>query len=335
MAYQFQLKDAQNDIGLKNVSGVVSTSAQFIQLVNEVCRRLSRRGDWYGMTQTAVFVFQGNTVTWPRYVGTVLGARNCRSRGIRPQNMWFSFTGSYHHHHSNWHADLVLEDVGQVSTYNEITGGGNGQLIRFYVEKPQDIGKKITLYGTAYGNQPLMQQVSGVWQNGLTLIAASPYASTAVNVINIESVIKDPMQGVSRLYEYDASSDTMRDIGLYAPNETNPTYRRSRIVNFRNRWHQPTGSTTPIYSEIEVLVKLAFIPAVSPLDFLLVDNFDALKLGIQAVKAEEAGDVPTSEAFWLKAIRELNFEDRDKMPDMMTPIKVDAMMTHHVAHNPI
>lgn len=327
MPYKLQLADAQADIGLRNVCGCNTASPQFTALINEGTKRLIRRGEWFGQTQQAVFVFQGSSVTWPRYVGTTLGCRTQHHRGIRPRNMWYSFTGSFHNHHHAWHSDLVLEDAGEACTYNDITG--TGQILQFNVDKAEDIGKTITIYGLDNNEQRLQQKVNGVWVDGMTLTAASPYVRSSTSVSWIESIVKQPMQGYSRLYQYDPVTNPtapLNDLAIFEPNETNPTYRRSRILNYCNRWNQPNGSTTPLYNQMEVLVSMAFIPVASPLDFLMIDQLEVLKLAVQAIKAEEAEDTQTSELKWTQAIRELNFEDRKKMPDNMTSIYVNATL---------
>lgn len=323
MAYIYQLNDARNSVALRNVAAVKVESEQFTALINEAQRRLARRGEWYGLTQTAKFMFQGQTVTWPRYVGTVIAARTCQGQEVEPRNRWFSFTGAFPGPSAQFGANLTLEDAGQRCTLNDITGEGEGQYIRLYIEKAADVGKKVKIYGRAYGNQPLMEKVDGVWQAGITLTTTTaPYVQTAVKIIQIDSIIKDQMEGLSRLYEYDTTSATMRLIALFEPNETNPTYRSSIV---RGAACENCG-TDPRYNVLNVLVKLAFVPATAATDFLMIDNFDALKMGIQAIKAEEAGDNNSAEAFWIKAIRELNFDERDKVPDSMTSVYLDATM---------
>jgi hypothetical protein len=335
MAYKLQLVDAQNDIGLQNVAGVVSTSPQFTQLVNEAQRRLIKRGDFFGLTQEAVFVFQGCYVVWPKYVGTILGARAGRRSGVQVTNMWYSFTGSWHRGHSHWHGDVVLQDAGETCIFSDITGGGNGQYIQYYVQQPQDLGTTITLYGKSYGNQPLQQSVNNVWQDGLTLTAATPYVQSPGLITEIQSIIRQPTAGYATLYEYDTASNTNRLLAVFGPNDTHPRFRRSCIVNYNNHWGcNPNNTTSPIYHQLEVLVKLEFIPVVNQWDFLLVDDFDALKFAIQAIKAEEAGDIQTANAFFLRAIAELNMVDRNKMPTWETPVSVMPLMGGRI-RNPI
>jgi hypothetical protein len=324
--YKYQLADAQKSIALQNVCGKGPSTPDFIDLINRAQRRLIKRGAFFDLVQTAVFVFQGCYVVWPKYVGTILGARMGRHSG-QVSNMWYSFTGSWHRHHSHWHGDLVLEDAGETCIFSDITGGGNGQYIRYYIQQPQDQGKTVTLFGKQFGNQPLQQQIGGAWQMGMTLAGTTPFASTPVAVTQIDSIIRQPTQAPSTLYEYDATSDTMRLLAVFEPNDTNPRYRRSCIVNFGSRWGCDQNNTTkPKYHQIEALVKVEFIPVVNPWDFLLVDDFDALTFAVQAIKAEEAGDLGTANGFFARAIAELNMRDRDKMPTWETPVTVQPMM---------
>lgn len=302
------------------------------------------------------FVFQGNHITWPKYVGTIIGAKAKCGQILTPRNQWYSFTGAWCGNSQQWSGGygagygwgsgygsnigtLILEDVGQVCMLNDITGT-TGKNIRLYVEKTVDFGKKVIIYGTSIGNQPLMEiNSAGEWQMGLTLTAKAGYFESSILVTEITNIVKEPMQGLSRLYEA-FNGEITGYLAVFDPNEVNPTYRRSKIVNYINYtfWNVngtcQNNSTTPIFNQVDVLVKLAFIPVVNPQDFLLVDNLDALKFAIQAVKADEANDLNTATGFWLKAIDELNFEDREKMPNNQTSIQVAATMSRPL-YNPI
>lgn len=337
MAYRFQLSDAQNNLALQTATGYGNTTPQFIDYVNRAQRRLMKRGDFFGLVQEAVFVFQGCYIVWPKYVGTILGARRGRG-GIQVSNQWYSFTGSWHRHHCHWHGDAVLEDAGETCIFSDISGGqcdangsGSGQIIQYYVQAPQDLGATITLYGKQYGEQPLQQFVNGQWQRGVTLTAATPVVQTSVAVTDIASIIRSPTQGNATLYEYDSLSNTRRLLAVFEPNDTNPRFRRSCIVNFNNCFGcNPNNSTVPKYHQLEALVKLEFIPVVNPWDFLLIDDFDALTFAVQAIKAEEAGDLNTANGFFLRAIAELNMRDRDKNPNWETPVAVMPLMGRRI-----
>jgi hypothetical protein len=213
----------------------------------------------------------------------------------------------------------VIEDDGTRPCYNEITGT-TGKLIRYYVSKPGDIGKKITLYGKAYGGQPLQELVDGAWVNGLTITAASPYGTTSVLVTEIHAVVREATEGTAQLYEFDVATSAMRDLARYQPYETNPAYRCSRIMN------RPGGKLDDngiCWTKLEALVKLQFIPVKHERDMLPLSNFRALKLGIQAIKSEEANDSVTAAIKWNLAVAELQREQDDKMPKRQVPARIN------------
>src|SRR5690606_21093600 len=105
-----------------------------------------------------------------------------------------------------------------------------------------------------------------------------------------------------------------RDLAFYEPGETHPRYRRSFIENF-NCIPTQCGETDGVtYRSLEALVKLQFVEVVSDYDFLPIDNFDAIKFMIQAIRLEEENKDELAEVKIAKAIRELNFELRNKLP---------------------
>ena len=334
---EFTLVDARNSGPLKAIAGTCSSSNQFRDYINEAIRRLLKRGDWYGSTQVVEFCLTGCYITWPRWVGTILGVRfGCHGPGQVFSN-WYKFVGP-HHRHNDFRSDVVLEDAGTAPCYNEIsaTDAGNpqGKLIRYNVVKSTDLGKTITLFGKQFGAQPLQEQDSNqIWQPGLTITAANPYGTNATMVTKIDAVLRQATDGMAYLYEYDPVTQVVRNLANYEPNETNPRYRRSRISNFGGAFGH-CDSNGICWHKVEVIVKLQFIPVVNDRDFLLIDDFDALKFMIQAIRAEEALDTQTAEGLILKAVRELNFRDRDKLPDESTPIRVDAIQGGRI-RNPI
>lgn len=424
MAYQKQLIDAKDDTAIKNISGVSTDSAEFVALVNEAQRRLMKRGNFYGMTQTMQLVFQGNCLAWPREVGTVLGIRKCNSI-IPLRNNWYQFTPNFSGASEAWEPVSVFEDINPSPIFNPIYGGGNGVKVTYIVSNPNDIGKTCTIYGRKYGYQPLQEKSGSVWVDGLTttaiqgggvfealgdnLVAANAsyslptglysitgltigdtyvfypganeggvtpiandftaaattysiqgrqknhtlpvsdwnvypvtarlYPTTPVLITEINAVVREATEGMAYLYQYDATAGTTLQLAAFYPGDTNPIYRRSVIRGFCERFRSTacdsTSSTTAVYNRIEVLCKLKFIEAKSDRDWLFVDDFDALKFAIQAIKCEEANDHQTAETLISKAIRELNFGDRDKMPNWQTSIAVNTMSSNHQIYNPM
>lgn len=322
MAYQFTLANAR-EAGIDNISGVCADSDQFTQWINEVQRRLLKRGGWWGTEWLARFCVYNACITFPRYVGTVLGLRFCGMGNIDVRNNWYTLlrpAGCT----TGWSGNVVSADSGTAPTYNNITGD-SGKKVRIYLEHGNDAGKTITLFGIdATTKMPLQEERDGVWQPGIRLTLTSPYVETAQLVKRITSVLKDKTQGHLFMFEYNSATTLMRDLARYEPNETNPRYRQSKIHNF---------CSTPSCNEndgvslrtVEAMVKLEFIPVADDNDFLIVDDFDALKLGVHAMRLEEAGDDVGAETKWLKAVRELHHTDRSKQPISQTPVRMELV----------
>ena len=331
-AYVYQLSDARADIGIRNVAGTCANTDEFADLINRVTRRLLKRGAWFGTEVLVKLCVYGCHVVWPRYVGTVMGARFCGVANTEIRNNWYAILRPFNC--SNFRAGVTMYDDGLVPTYNEISGN-TGKLLRYHVVKTNDLNKSITFYGKKFGGQPLQEQDSeGQWINGLTLWSATPVAQTSTLVTHLSSVTRMATEGMTYLYEYDPATTTLRDLAVYEPNETNPQYRRSRIDGICNIPYREDEHGRHVRN-LEALVKLEFIPATNDRDFLLIDDFDALAFGIQAIKFEEAQDPDNAEKYWTKAIRELNFELRNKSPGDQFTTQVRVMGSNRVITNPI
>jgi hypothetical protein len=332
-----QVSDARADSGLRKSSGVAAAGSQFLDLLNEVQRRLIKRGGFYGLEQTMTFCLNSSYITWPQFVGTILGVRflGCCGGGqlAAPYNNWYSFTNNLPHwRNARGYAggDTIIEDAGTAPCYNDVTGT-TGKYIVYHVVNALDIGKTITLYGKQYGGQPLQTTAGGITSMGQTLTAAQTDVQSPNLITELHSVTRQATSGMAYLYELDPATSLLHDLAVYQPSETNPRYRRSKILNYHNTAAPDVNGIS--WFSIEALVKLQFVPLVNNWDFLLIDDFDALNLGFSAVKLEEANDSAGAEVKWAAAIRELNMELRDKFPDQQTSIRVRT--TGSVLHNPI
>ena len=363
-SYEKTLGDARADLSLKQISGVCSSSDEFVAYVNEVMQSLANRGGWFDLEQRITFKIRGTHIVWPSFVGTVLAVRFCGGLATM-SNQWFSFLnnggsgawladygyggslgvngfgngyGGGYGSGGGWLGNgsgtgkngVVIEDDGTRPIYQEIANQG-GMLIRYVVVNKNDYGKKITLFGQQYGSQPLQEQdpdeVTPATINGLTLTAVKPYAQTDIFVTHISSITREPTEGPAYLYGYDPSLNILLDLGSYLPNETNPRWRASRIVNLPRRI---SGNNTiqncpadECLFNIEALIKTKLLPVMSDRDFLPISNFRALKLGLQAVIAEQANDDTLANVKWAEAVSELNREQGDKQPARNAPIRVN------------
>jgi len=333
MAYKYKVSDLKNST-IKQIAGVCLDSQSFLDTVNEVQRRLMRRGNFFDIEQLIRLCVHDACITWPRYVGTVLGARLCDGSVAEIKNKWYSILGGARGLNEAGHGyDLVLEDSNPRPIYRQVRTGTVGKKIRYYIRYQNDVGKTIKIYGKQYGGQPLQELDStGAYVDGITLTATSTTpAESDLYVTEITSVVREATQGMAFLYEYDDVTGSLRDLAMYEPNETNPRYRSSVIRNFCcapgcNETVTVSGTDyTRRQVHIEAIVKLEHFDVTNDNDFLLIDNFEAFKFGFQAVKLEEANDDERAEVKFLKAVRELNFEDRDKNPAAQTAVRMSVV----------
>ena len=330
-AYTKQLRDAQNDLGIKGVSQVCNNTDQFIYQINAVTRILLKLGDWFDTVQYGKFCFCGSHIVFPRFVGTVQSARFCGADSTDIKNKWYHIFGRFRG--KCWDNTVAMTDDGMAPTHNEVSGN-TGKYIRYYVVHPQDLNKNITLFGTKYGNQPLQEKIDGVWQNGVTITSQTPIAQTSQLVTSITSIVREATQGMAYLYEYDPNTGLMRDLAVFEPGDTHPRFRRMKVNNL-GTVPCTTNENGQSVRTVDVIYKLNFVEVVNPWDFLIISDFDALRLGIQAYDLEKNNDDAGAEVKWNKAIRELNFESRNKNPDDQFTVHVNYMGANVCIRNPI
>jgi hypothetical protein len=342
-AYELTVDDARNDVAIKQISGVCSDSDEFLALLNEAEKSLAIRGGWFDLQQRIHFCLTGCCIVWPDFVGTILGIRFCGGLA-QMQNQWYSFVNNDMGQNLNaaygfgsgygdgftqsWggsgtyagRSACVVEDAGTAPCYNEITGS-TGKYVRYYIVKPEDIGKKITIFGKQYGGQPLQEKdANGNWVMGVTLTAASPFASTAMLVTEITAVTREETQGTAMLYEYDPVANKLRDLSAYKPYETNPRYRASRILNRSKDGKKDENGVC--WTSIEALCKLKFLPLKHDRDFLPISNLRAVKLAMQGIKLEQEGNDQAGAVKWALALEELALEQEDKQPKKSIPVRM-------------
>jgi len=337
-AYTLTLGDVRNDQLIRDVSGCCHDSNLFAAQVNAVTRRLMRRGGWWQTEVLMDICFPGCRVVWPRQVGTVLGVRFCRHGALQIKNNWwavYGYKGCNDRWGGRWTSDAVMRDDDTAPCFNEITGN-TGMYLRWNVVKRPDVGKTMRVFGTQYGGQPLQERdANNNWIPGITITAAAPYAQTSVLVTKITSIIiEGGMQGMSYLYQVDPSSGDLLMLGEYQPGETNPSYRVSHIENVCSICAKKDAYGREMRYGT-ALVKLAFIPALTDDDWVLLSNLDALRLGIQALRLEQANDDVQAEIKWRKSIAELNMEIRDRDPALQTVVVTNDFGSYCPVTNPI
>lgn len=350
MPFQYSVADARNSDELRQVAAVCTSSPAFLSLLNQIQRRLLKRGDWEDTDWLARLCIHDGCITWPRWVAGLRAISFSGGWQTEIRNKWYSVEGPYSYTTGpNTFTDTGLGGSGlgvgwypffpsfdqqnSAPTYRDITAP-EGRLIRYYVAKRNDVGKTLRIYGKAFGGEPLQEKdANGNWVEGITLTATAPFVSTSIMVTQITAITREATEGIGRLYAYDPVADVLVDLAMYEPSETNPRYRRTRVTGAGCMPGCRDANNVKTTS-LQVLAKIAHQNLVSENDLLLIDDFDALKIGFQAIRLEESNDDTLSEVKLTKAIRELNFGIRNASPAQQTTVTVRSMLGG-IVQNPI
>lgn len=305
---------------LKRIAGLCPDSQDFIDILNDATSELMTRGDfWATMKRMRGCIYNG-CITWPRAVGTVKAFDRCGS--APPKNHWFGFDAVLPGDFEHWRntgsflcaRDMALVDHGTSPVFNQIPCGTN-RYVRYYITDPADVGKTITVFGIdGFGNEVITERADGTVQPGVVLTLAIPYVQSPMLFRRIDRVIKQPTVRPVYGYQFDGN---LWPLSVYQPSETLPDYRTERLV-----WsHCPTTNCQQWPSQISALVKLQFIPVENDDDQVLIGNVNALFYAMQSIKLGDAFDVAGGGSLMARAVRELNNELREKLPDDQIPVR--------------
>ncbi len=316
---------ALKDSTIGEIAGVSTASSAFRDKLNEATRRLLRRGDFPGTTVPIFVCIINGCLVMPRYVNKIRKVNFC-NREVPVKGLWWQFLdvdrscGWGSQYWSGWLGQQVgFQDSGRSPIVQDIMG--DGRTVRYYKSTPLDNQKSLTIFGTDTNGDTLFTKGSGAWTEGYRLVLPSTadFAETPMTVRNITRVLRDKTQGFGHLYAYNQATALLEDLSHYEPSETNPNYAKYKVLI------PPTGSPGCCGTSrgVLALVKLAYVPVQDDNDLVLIDNIDALKAEIQAVRFGEAGDFQSKVAFEADAVQELNRQAEDETPDNQIPITSD------------
>ncbi len=304
----------------KSISGVCTTSQDFVDILNDSTEQLMDRGSFWNTLKVLRGCIYNQCITWPRQVGTVLAFDRCNG-SVPPKHQWFDFDAVLPEHVHHWNRfnnfpcahDLALVDRGTSPVFNQIPCL-LPRFLRFYITEQSDVGKTITIFGKSAGVEVLTTRSDGTIQPGLVVTLAIPFVTTTIAFDHVDRVIKDITDGPVYGYQFDGIN--IFPLATYSPSETLPDYRTSRI--------ETSGCATNCCQwpkQISAFVKLQFIPVVHDDDEVQIENIEALALGFQSIKLGEAYDSQGAETMMGRAVRTLNLQLRNKLPVDTIPVK--------------
>ncbi len=306
------LKDIQTS-QFQAAAGCCVTSPDFMELVNDTIDEYMRRGDWNGTLIPIRVCVKNGCVTWPRYVGEVRKINFCVS-SAPVFTVWHEFLEHGYGCNSGvygWRGwcgeERKMTMQFRSPVYNDIYPSLS--TIRVYPMCQEDAGATVTLFGLDRYNQPLKENIGGVWRDGVTITVANPFGSTSVFVNKIDRVVKSVTQCKLNMYAYDAERDVLWDLASYDPSETSPDYLRYQLSG---GW-SPSGCSGSCNQSIIALVKLQNLPIKVATDLVIINNRRALLQGIRAMKVEQSNGDATK--LWLSGIESLNRGLENSSPD--------------------
>ncbi len=315
---------------LSNIAGVCVEKTTFVQLLNDATERLMTYGNFWGTVVKGRVCSYNHCISWPRWVGTLLST-NLGNQSRPIANKWYDFmplTAGDCMAGRNCSSNVTVVDDGMSPVFANVPCG-TPMFVRIYTRFLADAGKTVTLYGIDEFGQELMTKDSmGNWYQGVTVTLAVPYVQTLAKFREITRVSKDVTTGMIDVYAVDGTGQLL-DMAHYEPSEIEPKYRHTSIRGM----HMGVRGASNCSKQITFLAKLKHIPVSIDTDIVQIDNIHALKLMIQAVRLEEAGDDDGANKKQAMAIKELNRQLADKLPLNQIPVVVapfgTALPSHH------
>jgi hypothetical protein len=286
-----------------NIAGVSVSDQQFTQLVNDAVRQLMELGNggsrgWWGTVQAIQGIAYDGCFVWPANIIAVLGMKT-RYGQIKVANHWYSFVPENNLHTEwarRWNGSPVVEFEGQTCLFQSVASSPT--LIKVISNSAADSGSSITLYGTD--------------QNGKTIAETVAIGSVSTNAFAfVSDVAKARTAGELRLYAYNGSTGLGALLAIYQGGDINPKFLYSRLTGM-------TCTTVPITA----LVKIGFSEVASDTDVIPLDNVDAIKSMVQAIKCREAGDNATGDQHEKNALRRLVNQVKSRFPLEQTTVSL-------------
>lgn len=274
------LGEARSVIARVTQSGECPENAIVAERINEAQERLINKGKWAGLLARYVFCTYSGCITLPREVESLLQVAVCNTP-VQIRNQWFEFIESVGPQSCGTNSISDAISRGSSVLFKDICGA---KYLRVYSDLPEAAGARILIRGYDENGNRVMTLDGGQWIDGEYLTLHNTPQTTTKLFQFVESVVKPVTVGFTRLYQVDPDTSVQSSVGVFAPGEKLPSYRRYFIPSIQcDNVENPTLITA--------LVKRRFVPAVNDNDDLLITNLAALKAMVQAIEKYESGSI--------------------------------------------
>lgn len=302
----FQVDDIWEEA--KKIAGFCDES-KLLRWLSDAVSLTANKGDfegWKGYLDICS-TDGGKCITLPREASTVY-AVNIGGRPSLGLGQLFNF-------HLNGPGDcprdcnLSWQDMGGFhSVYRDISTPSK---VIAYVQKQEDNGKSLIVFGQDKFGNPLRRNTSEGWKDGYQVPTIFGYAvpdDEAPIIARIDRVYKDITAGTIRLSTVDDSGVTGTLLAVYEPDEQHPQYRRIKLNRSCSWVRVAYRRVNPIF--------------LSRFDRVLLHSRIGFLMAIRAVKKYSEGDLAEAHTYEADAAR-LEMEAQNAMePPTYTPIQV-------------
>lgn len=297
------------DSGLAAVVNYSPSDPRFTALLNRATQNLVMTGEkFWGMYDEFQLCVDNGCITLNRQIANVEAVDVC-GRPIPIRGAFFPYLESGPGGGQCGHFCGGLQwtqKAGNFCSYRDILG--LNKKIKVYADVTESAGAVITLMGYDENGQWIRTQVSGAWIDGEQVAISTTPQTSAKFFTALVAVQKPQTNGTVRLYEYDTTLLTQRDIAVYEPDETNPAYRRVELKGLPSPGC--CGETDCAETKVTVIAKLEFLPVRRDTDWLLIGNFDALESEMQSIMNRRANLPSESMVSHMRAVTILRNELR-------------------------
>lgn len=268
-------------------------AAVVLESINWMQQRFINSGLWRGSKQEIVFTSPSGHLTLPRRFESILGARfDAVPKLTYSQYHTFISSGPGEVSDDEFTMDALIDLGTGFPSYNDISATAT---LRVKIEDATDAGGTVWLKGED-ANGRVIHNATGV--EGVSLTTVSPSADTTQTFSKLTGFQKSVSEGYFTLWQVVGGVETQ--IGTYEPGETIADLHRYKIGN-----HTDSSPDT-----ITVLAKRKYIPAANASDLVYPDNIAALKFGAMSYNYLVQNDLERSDAYWQRALGELNFQTK-------------------------
>lgn len=266
--------------------------------INQVSERYLGSGKWRGTLRRIIIPIEGEYITLPRELGTILGVTLITDSGCCCISQIYTKFHEFAHPYCGQCSGTTIAVSETAQTF--ITPEP-GFLLRV---KSTVTAGTITFYGG-------FDTSDNRYYDSVSLNITNGTATTTRewNSLPMTGGIQKTVTTVPcELYSVDSLGvETL--IAVYAPYEEIPSYKKYKIPNRNSQ-----------FTSAIVLGKLGYVPAVLDSDIVIPSNLGALKIGLKALTSEDTEEDESAQKDWLRGLAILNDELTEAEGDNEFPV---------------